>query len=187
MLKVVNACTDEYVLTCETTVGDFEWQPLDLSAYVLLAGDADGQTIQGDSDAGSAFIIIEGNGGSLNTGTLHADSEWFIHARNSEDPGEALFSVLSEEGSASVISATVSNAASATVASVTMDSSGVDIDGLVGWVEIQGVRYGGAVAAAPYTCDGSDPVGYYTDTTGPDLCYCNGSAWAPVDGSGTCA
>lgn len=26
MLKVVNACTDEYVLTCETTTGDFEWQ-----------------------------------------------------------------------------------------------------------------------------------------------------------------
>jgi hypothetical protein len=28
MLKVVNACTDEYVLTCETTTGDFEWQAL---------------------------------------------------------------------------------------------------------------------------------------------------------------
>lgn len=56
-----------------------------------------------------------------------------------------------------------------------------------GWTTMQGVRYGAAATEAPYSCSGgSSPVGYYTDTDGPDLCYCNGTAWAPVDGTGAC-
>jgi hypothetical protein len=30
-------------------------------------------------------------------------------------------------------------------------------------------------------------VAFHWDTTGPDLCVCDGSSWAPQDGSGTCA
>lgn len=57
-----------------------------------------------------------------------------------------------------------------------------------GCVKIQGVNQCGADATAPYTCSGgSSPLGYYTDTSGPDLCYCNGSSWSPVDGVGSCS
>lgn len=40
-------------------------------------------------------------------------------------------------------------------------------------------------------CDGSlipaGSAGLAYDTTGPDLCICNGTSWSPVDGTGTCA
>ena len=46
------------------------------------------------------------------------------------------------------------------------------------------------LAATLPTCDAAlAPAGVSVlavDTTGPDLCLCSGSAWAPVDGSGTC-
>jgi hypothetical protein len=54
-----------------------------------------------------------------------------------------------------------------------------------------GVALGIPAASSLPTCDSTiAPAGTYAlyfDTTGPDLCYCNGSAWATIDGSGTCA
>ncbi|KAB2969559.1 MAG: hypothetical protein F9K18_01115 [Thermoanaerobaculia bacterium] len=45
-------------------------------------------------------------------------------------------------------------------------------------------------AASLPTCNATladGGVALYWDTTGPDLCVCNGTSWAPVDGAGTCS
>lgn len=57
----------------------------------------------------------------------------------------------------------------------------------VSYTTMHGVRYYPPSAAAPYTCDGGDPLGFYIDTTANEFCYCNATAWVAVDGSGTCA
>jgi len=53
-----------------------------------------------------------------------------------------------------------------------------------------GIALGIPKAATLPTCNAAlagTGVALYYDTTGPDLCICNGTSWAPVDGSGTCA
>jgi len=58
MLKVVNACTDEYVLTCETTTGDFEWQALPTNTATATALAANGA----NCSAGSYPLGVDASG-----------------------------------------------------------------------------------------------------------------------------
>ncbi|MCR4274722.1 MAG: hypothetical protein NUW02_01580 [Candidatus Campbellbacteria bacterium] len=47
-----------------------------------------------------------------------------------------------------------------------------------------------SAATLPACSSGIAPAGFAAlmlDTTGPDLCFCNGTSWAPVDGTGTCS
>lgn len=67
--------------------------------------------------------------------------------------------------------------------------AGADFTGAVTFdecIEVNGLFWCGASSTHPYTCDGSDPLGFYVDTDTSNLCYCNGSTFVPVDGSGTC-
>lgn len=56
-----------------------------------------------------------------------------------------------------------------------------------GCLEVQGVSYCHAAAYQPYMCSGGGP-GLYFDTDDGEFCYCDGTAWGPVDAasSATC-
>lgn len=43
------------------------------------------------------------------------------------------------------------------------------------------------LSAPPYTCDAGAKGSIYTDDEDAALCFCNGSAWAPVFGLGSCS
>jgi len=51
------------------------------------------------------------------------------------------------------------------------------------YVDVSGIRYGSSGGGTPYTCDGGDPVGIYFDTNDGEFCFCDGTAWGPIDQS----
>ncbi len=48
-------------------------------------------------------------------------------------------------------------------------------------IAVDGVKYCGAQTNFPYTCPGGGDYGQYFDIDDGEFCYCNGTAWAPID------
>lgn len=97
---------------------------------------------------------------------------------------------ISTNGDGGFVQFTTSGANSAINLAASGAGSGVTLSATNGSVKSSN-PFGIPAAATLPTCDATiAPAGYYAlyfDTTGPDLCFCNGSAWATVDGVGTCS
>lgn len=142
---------------------ELAYDAVDTALFVLLFGDSNGQSIQGRTGGDEARIDLGE--------TAAADA--YLYGAGASPARLRASTAVAEAISPNGLS------------KVTVGNDNVTVASSAGFVTLAGVRWGASAAAAPYQCSGS-PVGYFTDTDGPDLCYCNGTSWAPVDGVGTC-
>lgn len=185
----------------------------DLEAYALLAGDADGQAIQGVTGANkprcswdSNSVDCYGAGDTENREglTLATDSVLLWAGLNDFTHNfstlalDATSGTLDAAGGLAQVSSTTPGG---TWSAVQIDDS-AETDVFTLRLSSVNVAFGNAAqvhftvplgikaAATLPTCDTdiapTGTVALMWDTTGPDLCVCNGSSWAPQDGSGTC-
>ena len=155
-------------MTCDYTGSAWAWRPLgstvgatDLSAYALLAGDADGQTIQGRTGANAARIDV----GEADALVVDLVGGGATPPRVGVNDSEAY--LKSSDGESYVF----------------VENSGVSMQGRV---KLNGCANYGPLAdystiSDPAECD------TFFDTTLHATCEYNGSAWVKVaDGSTAC-
>lgn len=167
----------------QTTGGDVTTA---LATAALLAGRATGQTILGDSTANdTSALALRSSSGVLDSTAL---------SLGQDDWGFAVLAGGDEMSTFGYTQSTTTLGGSATNVlfsgtDVTLDSGATTLTLTAGALTVTKLAIPSA-GTLP-TCDATlAPAGFVAlayDTTGNDVCVCNGSAWATVDGSGTCA
>lgn len=159
---------------------------VDTTLFALLAGDADGQTIQGDAGANKARLSLGGDG-------MEAGADAMLQGDGAAPAmlilGES-FAQLRSGDNASTVDVSNGSAGMQSDGAVTLNSNGATFS--VYPTAVFGGRLPVRIksAATLDTCDSGIAIGgsvaLMWDTTGGDLCVCNGSVWTAVDGTGTC-
>ncbi|MEK7606171.1 MAG: hypothetical protein AAB458_01060 [Patescibacteria group bacterium] len=180
--------SDQFVLSATDIntelSGEYEIQLLEAGAggFTLQSASGDSLTLFPGSENFNIYIADDG---SSNTVEFDCDGDSASCEVNSNGAGGF-----------------VQFLTSGTNSSITLNAGGTGADvNITAADQITFNTTGGAVksadafaipaAATLPTCNTTiAPSGYYAyyvDTTGPDLCQCDGSTWSAVDGAGTCS
>lgn len=201
MLKAVNTATDEYVLTYESTVGDFEWQAAATGDVVGPSSAVDNAIVRFDATTGK---LVQGSTTTLSDAgalVLPVSGSFFLTVAGTDggtgiNSGGTISGIAA--GGAISYQLLMTNDAWARLGSgktinwnsaTDMNSGSLDTTiarAAAGIVKITSALNLAPLASPPRTCDAIAEGDIYSDTSHA-LCWCDASSWQKLSGAGTCA